>query len=144
MLPRITCVTPSLNQGQFLEECIRSILGQGYPNLEYIVMDGGSRDGSVEIIRRYEASLAHWESRPDGGQYAAITAGFRRASGDILCWLNSDDKLPPRAFWKVAYVFTRWPEVEWITGRATMWGHDGGLVRTPRCTPWRPIRGGVF
>jgi glycosyltransferase involved in cell wall biosynthesis len=99
--PRITVVTPSYNQGQFLEQTISSVLGQQYPNLEYIIMDGGSTDESVEIIKRYEKHLAYWTSGPDGGQSAAINKGFGRATGDILCWLNSDDMYLPGA---LAYV----------------------------------------
>ena len=89
--PKFTVVTPSLNQGQFLEETIRSVLLQGYPNLEYIVIDGGSSDESVEIIRKYEKWLAYWSSEPDRGQSHAINKGFRRATGEIVAWLNSDD-----------------------------------------------------
>jgi hypothetical protein len=132
LLPRITVVTPSLNQGEFLEDCIRSVLGQGYPNLEFIVMDGGSRDGSVEVIKRYEAHLAYTESGPDGGQYAAVAAGFRRARGEILCWMNADDKFHPRALFKVAYVFAERPDVEWITGRPTAFARDGSLMKIGR------------
>ena len=101
-LPRITVVTPSFNQAAFLETTIRSVLGQCYPNLEYLVMDGGSSDGSVEIIRRFESDLAHWVSARDGGQAAAINAAFARATGDILCWLNSDDFFLPGTLHRVA------------------------------------------
>jgi len=100
--PKITIVTPSYNQGQFLEETIQSVLGQCYPNLEYMVMDGGSTDNSVEVIKKYEKHLAYWVSAKDGGQSAAINAGFGRATGDILGWLNSDDMYLPGALHCVA------------------------------------------
>lgn len=105
-LPKITVVTPSFNQGAYLETTIRSVLGQRYPNLEYLVLDGGSTDESVAIIRRYERELAFWVSEPDGGQSQAINRGFARATGDILCWLNSDDYHLPDTLWRVARHFT--------------------------------------
>lgn len=100
--PRITVVTPSLNQGRFLEETILSVIGQHYEPLEFIVMDGGSDDGSVEIIQKYARHLTHWVSERDGGQAAAINKGFARATGEILAWLNSDDTYLPGALAHVA------------------------------------------
>lgn len=103
--PRISIVTPSYNQGQFIEETIRSVLLQGYPNLEYIIIDGGSTDNSVEIIKKYEPWLAYWVSEPDRGQAHAITKGLERATGDIFNWINSDDSLTPGALRIVAEAF---------------------------------------
>jgi glycosyltransferase involved in cell wall biosynthesis len=89
--PRISVITPSYNQGHFIEETIRSVLDQGYPNLEFSVFDGGSTDRTTEILKKYSPQLSFWRSSKDAGQAAAINEGFRRATGDILCWLNSDD-----------------------------------------------------
>ncbi len=100
--PRITVVTPSYNQAEFLEATLRSVLLQGYPNLEYIVIDGGSQDGSVEILQRYAPWLAYWTSEPDRGQSHAINKGFARSTGEIQAWLNSDDTYYPGALARVA------------------------------------------
>lgn len=114
--PRITIVTPSYNQAEFLEEALRSVLLQGYPNLEYIVMDGGSGDGSAAIIERYAPWLSHWQSQHDGGQAAALAAGFARSSGAILAWINSDDRLQPGALQRVAHFFDLYPRVVFGSG----------------------------
>lgn len=103
--PRVSIVTPSYNQGQFIEETIRSVLLQGYPNLEYVVVDGASTDGSVEIIRRYQPWLTHWVSEPDKGQGDALVKGFAQSSGELWGWLNSDDCLLPDALERVAVAF---------------------------------------
>ena len=126
-LPEITIVTPSFNQGQYLEECIDSVLSQNYPNLEYIIMDGGSSDSSVEIIKKYEKYLTYWQSRPDGGHYKAIDDGFKLSTGSIMAWLNSDDKYHKNALFVTAYIFLMNDDVEWIMGRPSNWDENGNL-----------------
>jgi glycosyltransferase involved in cell wall biosynthesis len=115
-LPRISIVTPSYNQGAFLERTIRSVLDQGYPNVEYFVMDGGSTDDSLAIIERYADRIDYWVSQRDNGQSAAINAGWRRATGDILCWLNSDDYYLPGTLQFVGEFFAANPEVALLYG----------------------------
>src|SRR5262249_38814525 len=108
--PRVSIVTPSYNQGSFLEETIRSVLLQGYPNLEYSVIDGGSTDESVEVLRRYEPWLTRWVSEADAGQSAAINLGFLPATGDVFGWLNSDDVYEPGALAHAATYLARTPQ----------------------------------
>ncbi len=123
-LPRISVITPSLNQGQFLEETIRSVLLQDYPNLEYFIMDGGSSDNSVEIIRKYERWISGWVSEQDKGQASALNHAFRGSSGDILCWINSDDNFLPDALWSIAQVFVEHPN-KIILGDVELFSEDG-------------------
>ena len=118
--PKISIVTPSLNQGRFLERTISSVLEQGYANLEYIVQDGGSQDGSVEVLKGCEDRLAHWESAPDTGQADAINRGMDRATGEIMAYLNSDDVLLPGALQYVARYFQRHPEVDVVYGHRVL------------------------
>lgn len=117
-LPRISIVTPSYNQGQYIEETIRSVLLQGYPNLEYIIIDGGSTDNTVEVIRKYEPWITYWVSEPDRGQSHAINKGFERATGDILGWLCSDDLLMPGALDLVGACFATHQDCYWLAGAA--------------------------
>jgi len=126
--PLISIVTPSLNQGKFLEETIRSVLLQGYPNLEYIIIDGGSTDDSVEIIKKYEPWLSYWVSEKDSGQSDAINKGWERATGEIVAYLNSDDLYTPGALGEVALEFGDHPECAVIHGQ-TITTDQGGKQR---------------
>ena len=110
--PRITLVTPSFNQGQFLEQTILSVLEQNYPDLEYIIMDGGSNDNSVEIIKQYEKHLTYWQSKPDKGQSDALCQGFARATGTLMNWVNSDDLLAPGALAHMASLHHANPDAD--------------------------------
>jgi hypothetical protein len=114
--PKISIITPSYDQGAFIEETIRSVLLQGYPNLEFIIMDGGSADGSVEIIKKYQDWLAFWVSEKDSGQTDAINKGLSRASGQYLNWLNSDDLLLPGALLAIAEISKLENDIDIITG----------------------------
>jgi glycosyltransferase involved in cell wall biosynthesis len=113
--PCITIVTPSLNNGKYLEETIRSVVDQNYPNLEYIIIDGGSTDDSVRIIEKYERFLGYWCSEPDNGMYDALRKGFSRSKGQIMGWINSDDLLFPWTLRTLAEIFINFPEIEWLS-----------------------------
>src|SRR6266540_2247918 len=113
--PRISIITPSFNQGAFLEQAIRSVIVQNYPNLEYVIIDGGSTDNSIEIIKKYEKHLHYWISEKDNGQYDAINKGFAKSSGVIMGWLNSDDMYCPWALKTVSSIFSECPNIEWLT-----------------------------
>lgn len=113
--PTISIVTPSFNQGLFLEAAIKSVVEQNYPNLEYIVVDGKSTDNSLKIIEAYSHLISHWISESDKGQYDAINKGFNLTSGEIMGWINSDDMYTFDAFLTVGEIFSSFPEVEWIT-----------------------------
>ena len=115
VFPKITIVTPSFNQGQFIEETIRSVLLQGYPNLEYFILDGGSTDETVSIIKKYEPWLSGWVSEKDAGQSNAINKGWSKATGDIFAWINSDDWYLPNAFFRVVDLFNT-TKCKWLVG----------------------------
>ncbi len=124
-LPRLSIITPSFNQAQFLEGTLRSVLNQGYPNLEYLVIDGGSTDGSVEIIQRYADRLAYWVSEKDNGQSDAINKGLARATGEIVAWINSDDTYLPGAFRAQVGYLCAHPEVDVVYGDCVYTDADG-------------------
>jgi glycosyl transferase family 2 len=135
--PRITMVTAVYNGERYIEDTIRSVLSQGYPNLEYIIVNDGSTDGTVSIIQKYEQHLATWFSQPNAGLYAALNAGFACSTGEIMGWLNASDMLQTKGLFVVGSVFAELPEVQWITGRPTGFSPEGLPVRVaPRLTQW--------
>ncbi len=128
--PRISIVTPSYQQGRYLERTIRSVLSQHYPRLEYVVQDGGSSDETVSVLERFDGRLSAWASEPDGGQGDAINRGFRRTSGEIMAYLNSDDLLLPGSLAYVARYFAAHPDVDAVYGhRVLIDEHDREIGR---------------
>lgn len=126
--PKITIITPNYNQDKYLERTILSVIQQGYPNLEYIVMDGGSTDGSIEIIKKYEDHISYWQSKKDNGMYDAINQGFQKSTGDIMGWINSDDFLHPKSLFLIAKIFTDLPKLSWIQGLPNVSNDDDHIV----------------
>src|SRR5258706_8205942 len=130
--PRISLVTPVFNSARYIEQAIQSVISQQYPNLEYFIEDGGSTDGTLEIIGKYERQLSGWTSEPDNGMYDALNRGFGRSSGGIMGWISATDMLHTRSLFVVGSVFKALPEVEWITARPTGFSRDGMcLGRSP-------------
>lgn len=128
--PRITIITPSFNQGNFIEDTINSILSQDYPNLEYFIVDGGSSDNTLDIIKKYEDRIDWWVSEPDRGQSHAINKGLARATGDIINWINSDDMLFPGSLQRVANCFLHHKGlVHLMTGEIARISHDGKILK---------------
>jgi glycosyltransferase involved in cell wall biosynthesis len=142
--PRIALVTPARNCAPYMEATIRSVLAQEYPNLDYFIVDGGSTDGTVDIIRKYEDRISGWISEPDNGMYDALNKGFARTTGEIMGWISATDTLHPGGLRVVGSVFRDLPEVEWITGRATACTEAGmttAILDTPHWSRWRFLMG---
>jgi len=127
--PKISIVTPSYNQAQFLEKTILSVLNQNYPNLEYIIIDGGSTDGSLEVIKKYEKHLTYWVSEKDKGQADAINKGFQKSSGEILAWLNADDLYLPNTLLKIKEAFQKHRETQFIYGHSALVDKKDNIIR---------------
>jgi glycosyltransferase involved in cell wall biosynthesis len=132
-LPLITIVTPSFNQAQFLEETIQSVLRQDYPHIEYIIIDGGSTDGSIDIIKKYEKHIAYWVSESDTGQSNAINKGFAKATGEIFAWLNSDDLLLPSAARLAAYFLSQDTGIGLVYGDRLEIDIKGNVIGLLKC-----------
>ena len=126
--PKISVVTPSYNQVKFLEKTILSVLNQNYPNLEFIIIDGDSTDGSVDLIKKYEKYLSYWVSEKDRGQSDALNKGFEKATGEIIGWQNSDDIYLPEAFLKVANFFNKNPKTDVVYGNRFDINGDGDII----------------
>jgi len=123
--PKISIVTPCYNSGTYLEETILSVLGQNYPNLEYIIIDGQSTDNSVEIIKKYENKLSYWISEKDKGMYEAIQKGFDKSTGEIMAWINADDLYHRKSFFVIAELFSKYTKINWLVGASTQWDEHG-------------------
>lgn len=137
---KISVVTPNYNGEAFLEKTIWSVLSQNYPNLEYIIVDGGSTDASMSIVEKYAGELTHIISEPDQGHADAVNKGFALASGDAMAWLNSDDMLFPGSLSLVNELFSQFPEVDWVTGRATSMLENDIVNRVREARPWSWLR----
>lgn len=126
--PKISIVTVNYNNGAFLEETILSVIEQDYPNLEYILIDGGSTDNSLQIIEKYQNHFSYWVSEKDEGPYHAVQKGLEKSTGEIMAWINSDDKYLPKSFFAVAEIFEEFGEVKWLMGLAREYTEYGALV----------------
>jgi glycosyltransferase involved in cell wall biosynthesis len=136
MYPKISIVTACFNAERFVEASIQSVLEQGYPNLEYIVIDGGSTDDTVRILERYSPHFSYWVSEPDQGQSDALNRGFSRSTGDIIAWQNADDLYLPNAFWEVAEVFRSVPDADLVFSNILLIDSSGSTITDVRFTPF--------
>jgi glycosyltransferase involved in cell wall biosynthesis len=143
-LPKISLVTPVFNSAKYIEQTFRSVFEQNYPHLEYFVIDGGSTDGTLDVIRKYESQLSGWISEPDSGMYDALNKGFAHTSGEVMGWISATDLLRPGGLLNVGSVFRDLPEVEWISGRPAWFNEEGALTGDappPRLSRYRFLAG---
>ena len=143
-LPLVSIITPSFNQAQFLEQTIQSVLGQDYPQIEYIIVDGGSTDGSVGMIKKYEGRLAWWISEQDQGQTDAINKGFAHSKGEVLAWINSDDTYNPRAVGQAVKYLIENPDVAMVYADCNFINEAGQVIGkfNSKQTDYRRLREG--
>lgn len=134
--PKITVVTPSFNQVDYIEDCIQSVLNQNYPNLEYIIIDGGSCDGTINVIEKYKKHITFFISERDTGQYNAINKGFNHASGKYLTWLNSDDMFKKNTLLNISEILIKYPQIDWITGAKMFYSSDGEIELVANQIPY--------
>ncbi|MFT4800821.1 MAG: glycosyltransferase involved in cell wall biosynthesis [Flavobacteriaceae bacterium] len=135
-IPKISIVTPNYNGAKYLEQTIQSVLNQNYPNLEYLIIDGGSTDASVEIIKKYSDKLSYWVSEPDKGLYDAIQKGFEKSTGEIMAWINSDDMYANGSFSIVSEVFSNFKQVNWLLGIPSAYDELGRTIKVDRFKRW--------
>ncbi len=128
--PKISIITPVYNQSQYIEATILSVINQNYPNLEYIIIDGGSTDGTLDILKKYDNKITSWISEPDRGMYHAINKGFSTSSGEIMAWINSDDILLPNSLFNMARLFKDLEHINWIQGLNSFIDLDGNVINT--------------
>jgi hypothetical protein len=138
--PRISLVTPVYNSAKYIEQSIQSVLSQNYPNLEYFIIDGGSKDGTLDIIRKYEPQISGYSSEPDKGMYDALNKGFSRTTGEIMGWISATDMLHVGSLSVVGSVFRDLLQVEWITGRPTHINEQGQTYNVEAVPRWSRIR----
>ena len=138
--PKLTIVTPVLNQAGFLEKTILSVVSQGYPNLEYIIVDGGSTDGTISIIKKYDKYITHWISEPDEGMYFALQKGFELSTGELMGWINSDDILHKRALFSIAEIFDVDQTINWITGIPTIIDRTDRIIASEYLQQWSKLK----
>jgi glycosyltransferase involved in cell wall biosynthesis len=133
--PKISIITPSYNQGRFIEQTILSVIHQDYPNIEFIIIDGGSTDNTLDVIRRYESSISYWVSEPDKGHRYALQRGFDRATGDFVAWQNTDDYYEPNIFGKVMNIFQNNQDIDLVYGNVRFVDEDSNSLGEMRFIP---------